>query len=70
MENVQYNDSRILELIPDGVLTLDRELTIRQCNPAACHLLFPLSGTVFFFSVVREKSTVQITAFVSLSFQF
>ncbi len=39
MENVQYNDSRILDLIPDGVLTLDQELTIRQCNPAACRML-------------------------------
>ena len=32
-------ENRILDLLPDGVLAADRDLIIRQINPAACRLL-------------------------------
>ena len=39
MDIACFNENRILDLIPDGVLTVDRDLIIRQINPAACRLL-------------------------------
>ena len=39
METVCYDENSVLALISDGVLAVDRDLVIRQINPAACRIL-------------------------------
>ncbi len=39
MDISRFDESSILDLIPDGILALDRDLVVRRINPAACRLL-------------------------------
>ena len=39
MDIAAFNEDRILDLLPVGVLALDCELIIRRINPAACRFL-------------------------------
>ncbi len=39
MDNTGFYDNRILDLLPDGVIAVDRDLTVRRINPAACRFL-------------------------------
>ena len=39
MDIARFDDTVILDLMPDGVLALDRDLLVRRINPAACRFL-------------------------------